>query len=122
MWHRGPSLSWTSTLVDGHFTFRNMITHQVKWVTPDALAWRLVKGPAGGPSFWFNFRTNGTSMVQPAELTDEMAAEAKELSKHYWVNEVTGVFKCPLTGALAAHAVRGLQRPLATVWSFLFAL
>lgn len=56
---------------------------------PDALAWRYVDG--GEQSYWFNFRTNVTTKLQPAELTDLTAAEAIMQSKTFWRHHQTGV-------------------------------
>jgi hypothetical protein len=56
---------------------------------PDALAWRYVEDGEG--SYWFNFRTNVTTKLQPAELTDLTAAEAIKQSKTFWRHHQTGV-------------------------------
>jgi hypothetical protein len=63
------------------------------WTMPDALAWRYVKDVEHQQFFWFNFRTNVTMTLQPAELTDLTAAEAIKQSNTIWQHQTTGVLE-----------------------------
>ena len=74
---------------DGHLAYLNMVTHQVLWTCPDALAWRQQRH-ANGQLFWFNYRTNATKWEQPPELHGDTERVMKGLSRHYWTNSVTG--------------------------------
>ena len=125
-----PSLAWSTTQVEGHTAYLNLITHQVVWKAPDNLCWRLIAGPSCGAPFWFNFRTHATAFTQPAELFGDAAEEAVQLSAHFWVNTITGAHFTAITrlccyfvqstGALMAARGRAgeatFDEPHSTVW------
>lgn len=91
-WHPPPSCAWHRVTVQGHpFKYVNTISGQETTKVPPALAWTKTRA-ADGTELWLNWAAKVSSIAQPAELPDDLAAELARTVNQRWYNAATGEF------------------------------